>query len=209
VTSPYLEQFRQLRDPAPPQFASLETARGLAVLRWVISIVLVFGLIGCVTKGANNPADPYLSSPAVAGRTPLDGFGETQISVKTAEKVLKRCLLLAQNAQQRQRGLMQVTDPTLGGYDGMLFRYDQDVDPTQEAFWMRNTPMALSIAYLSSDGHIVTAVDMQPCADSPDCPPYPAAGPYRFTIEVPQGNLPSLGIVEGSTVVDENVPCAT
>jgi uncharacterized membrane protein (UPF0127 family) len=207
VTSPYLEQFRQLRDPAPPQFASLETARGLAVLRWVISIVLVFGLIGCVTKGANNPADPFLSSPA--GRTPLAGFDETQISVKTAEKVLKRCLLLAQNAEQRQRGLMQVTDPTLGGYDGMLFRYDHDVDPTQEAFWMRNTPMPLSIAYLSSDGHLVTAVDMAPCSDSPDCQSYPAAGPYRFTIEVPQGNLASLGIVEGSTVVDDKAPCST
>ena len=99
---------------------------------------------------------------------------------------------------------VRVADPTLGGYDGMLFRYDADV---MGAFWMRNTPMPLSIAYIDSAGHIVTAVDMEPCPDSPDCRGYPPAGPYRFTIEVPRGKLPTLGIVEGSTVVDEKSVC--
>jgi uncharacterized membrane protein (UPF0127 family) len=164
-------------------------------------------MIGCVVKGANNPADPYLSNPSAgpASRARLAGFGETRITVHTPDKLLTWCLLLASNQEQRARGLMQVKDPTLGGYNGMLFRYDQDVT---ESFWMRNTPMPLSIAYLASDGQIVTVADMEPCSDSPDCRDYPAAGPYRFTIEVPQGNLPSLGIVQGSIVVDDNTACA-
>ena len=185
--------------------AQLETPIGLAVLRWAISVALVFGLIGCVVKGANNPRDPYLQSLGSGGRTPLPDFEETRITVHTADSLLEWCLLLARTDPQRARGLMQVTDPTLGGYNGMLFRYDTDVT---ESFWMRNTPMPLSIAYIGSEGQIVTAVDMEPCEDSPDCPSYPPAGPYRFTIEVPQGNLPALGIVEGSTIVDEQTACS-
>jgi uncharacterized membrane protein (UPF0127 family) len=187
-------------------FTSLDKPKALAILRWVIGVVLVLGLIGCVVKGANNPDDPYLSAPSQgpASRTAMAGFGETRVTVHTADKLLTWCLLLAAKAEQRARGLMQVKDPTLGGYNGMLFRYDTDVT---ESFWMRNTPMPLSIAYLSGDGQIVTTADMEPCSDSPDCRDYPAAGPYRFTIEVPQGNLATLGIVKGSTVVDDNAPC--
>jgi uncharacterized membrane protein (UPF0127 family) len=188
-------------------FPALERPKGLAMLRWLIGVVLVLGLIGCVVKGADNPDDPYLSAPShgPASRTPLAGFGETRVTVHTANKLLTWCLLLAANNQQRARGLMEVKDPTLSGYDGMLFRYDVDVT---ESFWMRNTPMPLSIAYITGAGQVITIADMEPCSDSPDCRDYPAAGPYRFTIEVPQGNLAKLGIIEGATVVDDNAPCA-
>jgi uncharacterized membrane protein (UPF0127 family) len=192
------------------QLLALEQPKALALLRWLIGMVLVLGMIGCVVKGANNPADPYLSSPsaspaASSTRTPLAGFGETRITVHTPTQLLTWCLLLAANDQQRARGLMQVRDTTLGGHAGMLFRFDSDVTGS---FWMRYTPMPLSIAYLSSDGQLVSTADMEPCADSPDCRNYPAAGPYRTTIEVPQGNLASLGIVQGSTVTDEKTACA-
>ncbi|HEV3225645.1 MAG TPA: DUF192 domain-containing protein [Acidimicrobiales bacterium] len=193
-------------------FASLSTPRGLVFLRWAIGVVLVFGLIGCVVKGANNPPDPYVVSPSApatpsshAVRTRLAGFGETKISVQLADKLMEWCLLLAANDQQRARGLMQVTDPKLGGYDGMLFRYTSDVT---ESYWMRNTPMPLSIAFVSSGGDLVSTADMEPCADSPNCRNYPAAGPYRLAIEVPQGQLASLGIASGTKVTDENAPCS-
>jgi uncharacterized membrane protein (UPF0127 family) len=189
-------------------FPEIDSPLGLTFLRWIIGAVLVFGLIGCVVKGADNPDDPYLSPPTAGpgSRTPVGDFGEARVAVQTADKLLTWCLLLAANDQQRARGLMEITDPTLGGHDGMLFRYDRDVG---ESFWMRNTPMPLSIAYITSDGQIRATFDMEPCSDSPDCRDYPPGGPYRFTIEVPQGRLPALGIVEGATVVDENAPCST
>lgn len=187
-------------------FPALERPKALVALRWLIGVVLVFGLIGCVVKGANNPADPYLAPPSsgAAKRTPLAGFGETRLTVKTGASVLEWCVLLAQTDPQRARGLMQVTDTTLGGYDGMLFRYDADVT---EQYWMRNTPMPLSIAFVDGAGHLVSTVDMAPCADSPDCKSYPADGPYRSAIEVPQGKLPSLGILPGATITDDNAAC--
>jgi uncharacterized membrane protein (UPF0127 family) len=215
VSSPLVEELRTLLDPAPQRFATLETPRGLSVLRWIIGVVVVFGLLGCVTKGANSPADPYLSSPGppatsatnASGRSPLQGFGETQITVQSGDQLLTWCLLLAATDAQRQRGLMTVTDTNLGGYDGMLFRYDADV---QERYWMRNTPMPLSIAWINADGLLVATADMAPCEDSDQCQSYPVAGPpppYRYAIEVPQGRLASLGLDETATMTDQATAC--
>jgi uncharacterized membrane protein (UPF0127 family) len=184
----------------------IDSPKGLIILRWLIGTVLVVGLIGFVVKGANNPPDPYIASSSNAGlRVSLPNFGETRITVRTADQVLSWCLLLAATAAQRARGLMTVTDPTLGGYDGMLFRYDSDTD---ETFWMRNTPMPLSIAFVNGAGGLVSATDMEPCEDSPDCQQYPAEAPYRIAIEVPLGRISALGIAPGASVTDERARCA-
>ena len=211
MTLPIDEQLHQLLSPTPRRLAVLETPRGLTGLRWMIGVVLVLGLLSCSVKGANSPADPYLApagGSATGARTSLAGFGETRISVQTPDQLLEWCLLLASTPEQRRRGLMEVTDQSLGGHDGMLFRYDTDV---QEPFWMRNTPMPLSIAWIDASGQIVASADMAPCEDSDQCPNYPATGsppPYRFAIEVPQGQLAALGLVEGSTITDQQTACA-
>lgn len=129
----------------------------------------------------------------VDGRTPLAGFGQVAATI-TAEdgSTCEVCLLAAETADQRERGLMEVTDPELGGYDGMVFVYGA---PTAGAFWMRDTPMPLSIAYFDVDGRLVSTVDMEPCEDSPDCPSYPADAPFGYALEVPQGQLDEVGVV--------------
>jgi uncharacterized membrane protein (UPF0127 family) len=129
-------------------------------------------------------------------RIPLGDFGEVGLTVETDESsTIIGCLLAAVTTEQRQRGLMEVTD--LQGYDGMAFIYDAD---TNGGFYMRNTPMPLSIAWVSDDGTVVDTADMEPCADRSDCPTYPSSDAYRVAVEVPQGELDELGIVEGSTV---------
>ncbi len=179
--------------PADPHWVpSAGDDRRLRWLWWVAAGLLAAGVGAFLIRGADRPADPTVES----GRTPLSGFGEVSVQVTSADgSVLDQCLLLAANAEQRARGLMTVTDPTLGGYDGMLFRFESD---TQSAFWMRNTPMPLSIAYIDSAGSIVSTAEMEPCADVATCPGYPPAGPYRYVVEVPQGRLPAVGIVDGS-----------
>lgn len=175
-------------------------------LRLLVTVVLFAGVLSCVTKGANGPADPSLAPVGASGRSPLAGFDEVRVTVRTPiGQVLSWCLLLAQTAAQRQRGLMTVTDPALGGYDGMLFRFDSDVTG---GFWMRNTPMPLSIVFIDSSGRIVSSADMKPCGDSGDCPTYPAAGPYRSAIEVPQGGLGRLAIEAQSIVTDTRSGCS-
>jgi uncharacterized membrane protein (UPF0127 family) len=112
------------------------------------------------------------------------------------------CLYLADQPELRARGLMGVTD--LGGRDGMLFRYDA---PHDGRFWMKDTVLPLSIAFYVEDGGFVSATDMDPCPSGTECPRYAAAGPFTAAVEVPQGDLPDLGLVEGSTLAIGAAPC--
>lgn len=181
--------------------------RRLRLLLAVAVALVVAGVWAFLLRGADGPADPALGSPvdpasplAAPGdpdRVPLGGFGEVAITVAPADgdDLLAWCLLAAINAQQRARGLMEVTD--LQGYSGMAFIYDDDVT---NGFYMRNTPTPLSIAWVAADGEVVTIKDMEPCEDREGCPTYPSEGRYRYAIEVFQGDLPALGITEDATV---------
>jgi len=131
-------------------------------------------------------------------RRPLAGFGTTAISVRDAAgDVRSACVLVADTAARRARGLMEVTRPQLRGYGGMLFVFESE---QERGFWMRNTPMPLSIAFFAADGRFVSSADMTPCGDSPDCPRTSSQGRAQYALEMPQGMLPSLGIGTGSVL---------
>ncbi|WP_421117969.1 DUF192 domain-containing protein [Aquihabitans daechungensis] len=138
------------------------------------------------------------TGPEIAGRTPLRGFGEAAVTVTTPDgKICELCVMTASSGDQRERGLMEVTDEDLGGYDGMLFEYP---GPLEGAFWMRNTPQPLSIAYFDASGDFVSTADMEPCGDEASCPTYPAKGTFMYALEVPQGMLDEAGAVDGATL---------
>jgi len=107
----------------------------------------------------------------------------------------KLCAILAATADQQARGLMKRTD--LAGHAGMLFVFPAD---TNVSFYMRNTPMPLSIAWFDATGKWVSQTDMAPCADKPNCPTYAAGRAYRYALEVPQGGLSGLGVGPGSSI---------
>lgn len=170
----------------------------------VAAALVLLGVLAFVVRGADEPPDPYVEPTAQDGVLPgdpsrvlLEGFDEVALTVAPADgsELVRWCLLAALRAEQRSRGLMEVTD--LQGYDGMAFVYDEDVE---NAFYMRNTPTPLSIAWISADGQVVSTADMEPCEDREGCPTYPPAGPYRYAIEVFQGGLDELGITPGATV---------
>lgn len=91
----------------------------------------------------------------------------------------------------------------LGGYDGMLFVFSSNVD---YGFYMKDTPMPLSIAWFDAAGRLVSTADMEPCLTGGTCPNYYAAGGYRYALEVPQGRLSALGITPGA-VISVGGPC--
>lgn len=180
------------------------------VLRWAIVALLVAGALAFIARGANNPPDPSLkpSEGAVKlQRTPFGNFGEVAFRVEGGPKATEareaavRCALLASTEAQQERGLMGRTD--IGGYDGMIFKFATD---TNVSFYMKDTPLPLSIAWFDADGGFVSTTDMPPCIDRPTCPTYAAARPYRLALEVPQGALPRLGIGPGSRLVTGG-PC--
>lgn len=85
---------------------------------------------------------------------------------------------LAQSPMERQIGLMWRKD--MPQHEGMLFVFEQ---PSQQCFWMRNTLIPLSAAFIADDGSIVNIVDMKPQSDDSHC----SAKPVRFVLEMNQG----------------------
>lgn len=174
----------------------------MRLLRWAVVGVLVAGAVAFLALGANGPKDPSLRPAAgevSLNRTAFGGFSEIAFRIEggtAAQATAARCALLAQTDAQQGQGLMNRTD--LGGYDGMLFKFASDTDGT---FWMKDTPLPLSIAFFEASGRFVSTTDMTPCIHQASCPTYSAARPYRWALEVPQGALPRLGIGPGTRLI--------
>jgi uncharacterized membrane protein (UPF0127 family) len=96
---------------------------------------------------------------------------------------------LAQTPEQRAIGLMH--RKTMGANDGMLFAFEQ---PAPQCFWMKNTLLPLSIAFLADDGTVVNVQDMQPQSLDSHC----SKQPVRYALEMNQGWFAKRGIKPGA-----------
>ena len=95
---------------------------------------------------------------------------------------------LAQTPEQRQIGLMFRKD--MPQHEGMLFVFEQ---PATQCFWMRNTLLPLTAAFLDDEGTIVNLADMKPQNDDSHC----SAKPVRFVLEMNQGWFAKRNIKAG------------
>jgi uncharacterized membrane protein (UPF0127 family) len=96
---------------------------------------------------------------------------------------------LAVSPLQQQTGMMFRTE--MGANEGMLFVND---DVAVRCFWMRNTLIPLSIAFIADDGTIVNIADMQPRSEASHC----STKPVRFALEMRQGWFTQRGIKAGA-----------
>jgi uncharacterized membrane protein (UPF0127 family) len=171
------------------------------LLRWAIVGLLVVGGLAFLAVGANGPKNPSLrpaQGQPTENRTHFGDFAEIGFHIEggAARAAELRCALLAETAAQQNLGLMNRTD--LGGYDGMLFKFASD---SNAQFYMKDTPLPLSIAFFDGSGQFVSTADMAPCIHQASCPTFSAARPYRWALEVPQGALPRLAIGPGTRLV--------
>lgn len=98
---------------------------------------------------------------------------------------------VAATPMQREHGLMGRTQLPANG--GMLFVFRH---AGQHCFWMRNTRLPLSIAFIDDSGRIASLDDMQALSDTPHCP----ATDVRYALEIAQGGFKRRGIVPGAKV---------
>jgi uncharacterized protein len=96
---------------------------------------------------------------------------------------------LAITPEQQATGMMFRTQ--MGTNEGMLFVNEE---ASVRCFWMRNTLIPLSIAFIADDGTIVNIADMQPQNDQSHC----SAKPVRYALEMNQGWFAKRGIKAGS-----------
>lgn len=102
---------------------------------------------------------------------------------------------LAVNDETRARGLMH--RDSMGIDDGMLFIY-----PTSKprSFWMKDTKIPLSIAFIDPQGQIVKIAKMQPLNTATTKSIYPA----KYALEMNQGWFERHGVRKGDSVT--NIP---
>lgn len=99
---------------------------------------------------------------------------------------------VARTTEQRARGLMHRR--SLGEREGMLFVFDADQHLT---FWMKDTLVPLTIAFLSSEGRIVQIEDLEPLSQKT----IRSRQSARYALELPRGAFAEAGAAEGDVVV--------
>jgi uncharacterized membrane protein (UPF0127 family) len=112
-------------------------------------------------------------------------FEKREIFIETMDGRLGIMAELAVTAAQREQGLMHRRELKDG--NGMLFIFERD---QILSFWMMNTLIPLSIAYISHDGRIMEIYDMEPG----NLNPVRSSRSARYALEVPQNWFSRAGI---------------
>jgi uncharacterized membrane protein (UPF0127 family) len=96
---------------------------------------------------------------------------------------------LALTPEQQATGMMFRKE--MGTNEGMLFVNEE---PGMRCFWMRNTLIPLSIAFIADDGSIVNIADMEPRSEKSHC----SAKPVRYALEMNLGWFARRGMKPGT-----------
>lgn len=142
---------------------------------WVSGFLAAFiaTLIACSATAQNTPVNKDL--PVI------------ELRIKSHKLKVE----VAADSNSRTVGLMNRF--SLAPDSGMLFVFPQS-EPL--AFWMKNTFVPLSIAYVDTKGVILNIADMKPRDEST----HPSKGPAMFAIEMKQGWFRERGIAAGDKV---------
>jgi hypothetical protein len=135
---------------------------------------------GCSRNETAAPRDPYRSVVRFEG-----------------ERVSLLHVALARTETEKRRGLMNVS--SLPHDAGMAFVW---TEPTDSAFWMKDTLVPLSVAFVDGDGRIVTIRDMEPCRSDP-CRTYRSNAPFVLAIETNAGWFDRNDVAVGDRAVLE------
>jgi uncharacterized membrane protein (UPF0127 family)/predicted small secreted protein len=133
--------------------------------------------------------------PSDGGRLqPSEGFDVSEVTFTDGDRRVAMPVLVADSRPLRATGLMFRTE--LPADAGMLFVYDE---PVAGGFWMKNTLLPLTIAFVGQDGTVQQLIDMEPCDVEP-CPSYAPDAPYVQAVEANQGYFEAQGIAPGWTM---------
>ncbi|MHC1549148.1 DUF192 domain-containing protein [Phyllobacterium sp. K27] len=134
-------------------------------------------------------AFPVLAQQIAPMHLPVDPVA---LTINTAKGDVPFSVEIADNEEERQRGLMFRTD--LKDNSAMLFVFDQ---VRLISMWMENTPSALDMLFLDQNGRIA-AIHQNAVPFSRDV--ISSGGPVKFVVEVKAGTVQRLGLRVGDKV---------
>jgi uncharacterized membrane protein (UPF0127 family) len=154
-------------------------------MRLAALLAALLALAGCGGGSGGTTAGAPPGSPS---------FDKAKASIETAKGPVALDVEIAETEAQRDFGLM--LRESLPDDAGMAFLFPSD---TKATFWMKDTLIALSVAFADGDGKILAILDMEPCRADP-CPVYDPGVSYRTALEVNKGALTRLGVRRGDVL---------
>ena len=126
-----------------------------------------------------------LAGAALAQETP-----QTQLQrITLSAGIHQMDIQVALTPEQHQIGLMHRSE--MPQNEGMLFVFQA---PSKQCFWMKNTLLPLTAAFVADDGTIVNLEDMKPQTTDSHC----SLKPVRYVLEMNQGWFGKKGLKAGS-----------
>ena len=152
---------------------------------WILLLGAIAGCGSCRPSETAPPPAPPEQPAQTHVRPGADGllgltFGDQSIRVEIAD-----------TAESRALGLMH--RDALPWNRGMIFIYPKEATLQ---FWMKNTRIPLSIAFIRSSGEIVEIQDMEPMTEDS----HYSSRPARFALEMNRGWFDAKGIGVGTVV---------
>ena len=155
----------------------------------VLLLVALFVACGGSGGSSSDPSDGAGSPTSTCEQLAPLSPDTVTVKFSTSAGATKRLITqLADTPSERAQGLMNRT--CLPENEGMLFAYHGDAS---ETYWMKDTQLPLTIAFIQADGTIVAIDDMQPETTDPHGSPQP----YRYAVEANQGWYAENGISVG------------
>jgi uncharacterized membrane protein (UPF0127 family) len=134
-----------------------------------------------------------IGTALMLGLIPLPAAAQAMLLPTTELSIAQKTVYAEVAATDESRAYGLMNRAALLPDHGMLFVFErQDV----QCFWMKNTPLPLSIAFIDSNGIILNVADMQAQSESVHCP----VGPILFALEMEQGWFAQNKIKAGQKV---------
>ncbi|MDQ3783873.1 MAG: DUF192 domain-containing protein [Actinomycetota bacterium] len=133
-----------------------------------------------------------MRSAEPVGRRPAFKTGTALI--RTGDRTIRLDLEIAESPTERAFGLMHRR--SLAERAGMVFLFETK---SSGGFYMKDTLIPLSIAFLDSHGTVLRILDMDPCKEEP-CKVYYPNVTYTSALEVNQGAFEKWGVSEGDVI---------
>jgi len=148
----------------------------------IVLVLLSVLLAGCAS-GSSDTGSGTTTAASELRTVTIDASRGKEVEVRVE---------VADTEPERELGLMGRT--ALGEDRGMLFVFDEE---QELSFWMKDTLIPLSVAFMDSEGRIVDIQDMKPLDEDP---PYTvSAEPAQYALEVNKGFFEERGIEVGDS----------
>ncbi len=134
-----------------------------------------------------------LSGLLMLGASP-SAMAEAAKPMKTIGLMVANERVMAEVAitpEQKTRGLMGRLELPKNG--GMLFVFET---ARRECMWMKNTPLALTVAFIDAQGAVLNLARMAPMSETIHC----SSGPAAYALEMAQGWMESRGVKPGDVI---------